>query len=92
MIDFFLGIFDWLYSVIAPVITFFQSMIYGLITIVKYYPKIYALIMQSVGYLPSIFVVFVGLTITLINSDLITKLINLPEKSKQSRKDKRISH
>ena len=65
MIDFFVGIFDWLYSVIAPVITFFQSMIHGLITIVKYYPKIYALIMQSVGYLPSIFVVFVGLTIIL---------------------------
>lgn len=65
MIDFFVRLFDSIYSMVAPVLTFFKSMVHGLITIVKYYPKIHDLVMQSVGYLPSIFVVFVGLTIIL---------------------------
>ena len=63
MFDWLVDLGQWLFDVIQPLLTFFSSFIHGLQTIFKMFPKVFSIVSNSIVYLPSLFVVFVTLSI-----------------------------
>ena len=57
---------DWLQSIFNPLITFFQSFIHGFKVLFSSFPTIIRLVTSSVGYLPSLFAAFVGITLIIL--------------------------
>lgn len=56
--------FGWLFDVAETLLDFFLSIVNGFLQLFKMLPKISQLIFHAIGYLPSIFVVFVTITIS----------------------------
>lgn len=53
----------WLSDVFNPFIAFFKSLIHGFRTVLEMFPLVKSIIYQSIGYLPSIFAVFITITV-----------------------------
>lgn len=64
MISMLKNFFDWIFDTVGTLLDFFLSIIHGFLELFKMFPKISRLIFHAVGYLPSLFVVFVTITIT----------------------------
>lgn len=62
---------QWLVDIIDPFIAFFKSLVHGLITLVTTVPKVFQLTTQAIGYVPSIFAVFITITIAVYVAYLI---------------------
>lgn len=63
MLQWLSNIGNWLVDTFAPLITFFKSLIHGLWTLLQLFPKIFQFTTNAIGYLPSIFAVFITITI-----------------------------
>ena len=64
MIEILKNFFDWLFDIVSTVMQFLVSIITGMLQLFKTLPKILQLVTQSIGYLPSIFVAFVTITLS----------------------------
>ena len=63
MLQWLSNIGNWLADTFSPLITFFKSVIHGLWTLIQLFPRIFTFTTQAIGYLPSIFAVFITITI-----------------------------
>lgn len=64
MISMIQNFFEWLFDTAGTLLNFFVSIVEGLLELFKMFPKIMRMIFHAIGYLPSIFVVFVTITIS----------------------------
>lgn len=63
MLQWLSNIGNWLVDTFSPLITFFKSVVHGLWTLIQLFPKIFTFVTQAIGYIPSIFAVFVTITV-----------------------------
>lgn len=54
---------QWLFDVVSPILDFFKSTLHGLFLMGKMFPRLIQLASNSIAYLPSIFAVFITVTI-----------------------------
>lgn len=63
MFDLLHNFIAWLSDIGRSVITFFESVVKGLSTMISSFPRIMSVTSNAIGYLPSIFAVFITITI-----------------------------
>ena len=63
MLQWLSNIGNWLVDTFDPIIAFFKSVVHGLFTLIKLYPKITTFVSSALGYIPSIFALFITLTV-----------------------------
>lgn len=61
----------WIDEFTTPFVEFFKSTIHGLSVMIKMFPKILNLVSNSILYLPSIFTVFITITIVILVAYMI---------------------
>lgn len=54
---------NWFVDLVSNLVSFVMSTIHGLSTMLKSFPIISSMVTRSIGYLPSIFAVFVSITL-----------------------------
>lgn len=66
MFELLKNIGEWISSVVEPLFTFFKSVIHGLGMLLKSFPMLFRLSSDAISYVPSLFAVFISLTVIVL--------------------------
>ena len=66
MFELLKNIGEWFSSIVEPLFTFFKSVIHGLGMLLKSFPMLFRLSSDAISYVPSLFAVFISLTVIVL--------------------------